>query len=241
MPNALKGAALNVADPERLADFYTQVLGMTVLDQSQQLRLGYALGGACIQLTSASPSTIYQHSRTDRYWKIGITLPNVDLAYEQLISQGIDVSAPRQFQDIGYLCHLSDPEGFQIEFLQHTFEGQARTSNGNPSQPLGGGARVSHITLRTINIEEDLARYKDQYGLRLLSIQKVEDFGFTLYFLAATQDAPPHPDLNDVRNRPWLWQRPYPVLELQYITSKEAKITLPSQSGAGFSGLIFEE
>ena len=43
------------------------------------------------------------------YWKIGITLPDVDVARDRLLARGIAVSTPQQFYDIGYLCHLADP------------------------------------------------------------------------------------------------------------------------------------
>ena len=53
--------------------------------------------------------------------------------------------------------------------------------------------------------------------MKLLSIQPVKRYNFTLYFLAFTEEDPPIlEDLEAVENREWLWQRPYSTLELQH-------------------------
>ena len=65
----------------------------------------------------------YKSERNDVYWKIGLSLQDVNLAREKIMNLDTSqVSPPAQFFDIGYLCHLADPEGFSIELLQHTFE-----------------------------------------------------------------------------------------------------------------------
>ena len=53
----------------------------------------------------------------NQYWKNGITVKNLDVAVRYLREQGVAVSAPRQFHDIGYMSHLKDPNGFTIELL----------------------------------------------------------------------------------------------------------------------------
>ena len=65
----------------------------------------------------------YKSERNHVYWKIGLSLQDVNLAREKIMNLGTSqVSPPAQFFNIGYLCHLADPEGFSIELLQHTFE-----------------------------------------------------------------------------------------------------------------------
>ena len=96
-------------------------------------------------------------SRADRYWKIGITLPNVDMAVAQLRGRGVEVSEPKQFQDIGYMSHLADPAGYQIELLQHDFESNRPVDAGDRDAVLGGGARVAQVTLRTNDLAGALA------------------------------------------------------------------------------------
>ena len=215
MPNRIAALRFDVADPQALAAFYVQQLGMTERACEDGVRVGYDGADADLVFCQSAEGVAYTHSREGRYWKIGITLPNVDMACELLTAAGVEVSQPRQFQEIGYMAHLSDPEGFQIELLQHTFEGQPRTSEGERDVPLGGGATVGQVTYRTADITAELSHYRDALGMSLLSRQPVEEYGFDLYFLAFTDEQPPDPDIAAVTNRPWLWQRPYTTLEFQ--------------------------
>ncbi|WP_108879864.1 VOC family protein [Anderseniella sp. Alg231-50] len=237
----LAGVALNVASPEQLAAFYTRHLGMAVDRSGEFLRLGYGGPGAGLELRPASSPDPYVHDGSDEYWKIGITLPDVDMAFEQLSRAGVAVTQPRQFLDIGYMCHLTDPDGFQIELLQHTFEGRPRTSPGNPDLPLGGGAQIGQITLRVANLDNALALYQRSMGMRLLSKQVVAGRGFTLYFLAFTGETPPNGDIEAVEDRPWLWQRPYTTLELQHLTEPERPVRPAASGRAGYAGLLIED
>lgn len=206
----LSGLRLGVKDPAALVAFYSDMMGMQALQEAEGWRLGYAGGDAdLLLLPDGAP---YTHATTDRYWKIGICLPDLDLACAQLRARGVAVSEPRQFIDIGYMAHLQDPCGFVIELLQHDFEGQG--PSGDPDLPLGGGAHIGQITLRTGDIAAELARYSE---MKLLSVQDVAARGFDLHFLAYTEENPPHPDLRAVENRPWLWRRPYTTLEFQHI------------------------
>ena len=82
---------------------------------------------------------------------------------------------------------------------------------------LGQTCLIGQITLRCSNIEKSLEFYQEILGMKLLSIQQVEAYGFTLYFLAFTDETPPNEDLNSIEIREWLWQRPYTTLELQHV------------------------
>lgn len=214
---------------------------MQVLDRGPPAVLGFGGDDAAIELRQAQSNTKYTHCRSDRYWKIGITLPNVDIAHAQLCEAGLAVSAPRQFENIGYMCHLEDPEGFSIELLQHRFG--VEDTEGDPEKPLGGGARIGQVTLRAKNLEAALGFYRDRLGMTLLSIQPVPDYGFTLYFLAFTDERPPNADLEAVDNREWLWQRPYTTLELQHFPGAASSggaataFTVPAEGAAGFAGI----
>lgn len=235
----LDGVALNVSDPAKLAGFYTRHFGMNAREADGVIRLGYGVPGADLALRAAASDQPYQHDPHDRYWKIGITLPNIEFAASQLRAAGISISTPAQFQDIGMMCHLDDPEGFKIELLQHTFAGEPPTASCDQNSLLGGGARIGQITLRTTDIEGDLAHFRDDLGMRLLSVQPVAGRGFTLYFLAYTDESPPEDDLEAVPNRPWLWQRPYTVLELQHLENAGLDVRQTPTSAPGFAGLIF--
>jgi len=233
----LSRVILSVRSPKNLARFYTAHLGMKARTEDDGIILGYDGNDAALELRQATSGKTYAHARSDRYWKIGITLPDLELAHKQLRDTGINVSAPNQFGDIGYMCHLSDPDGFVIELLQHRFQGNQGKVEGDPAKPLGGGARIGQITLRTSNLDQALAFYRDRLGMHLLSIQPVQDFGFSLYFLAFTDEHSPTAELTAVGNREWLWQRPYTTLELQSFDGQEGPFSLPGSCDPGFFGI----
>lgn len=148
------------------------------------------------------------------FWKLGITLGNLDHAVSYLRSRGIVVSNPRQFQEIGYLTHIIDPSGNTIELLQKGFEGNhAEPVTGHP---VGAQAILAHITLRVRDIPAAKI-WAEKQSLRLMSVQHVNSHGFTLYFYAWSNEILPDPDYEAVENREWLWARPYTILELRHL------------------------
>ncbi|MCO4824777.1 MAG: VOC family protein [Amylibacter sp.] len=224
---------LRVEEPEALAAFYCDVLGMDVRSRGADfVRVGYWGEDADVVLRRGAAGV---QSRADRYWKIGITLPNVDMAVAQLRGRGVEVSEPKQFQDIGYMSHLADPAGYQIELLQHDFESNRPVDAGDRDAVLGGGARVAQVTLRTNDLAGALAIYRDQMGMKLLSVQPVVGFGFTLYFLGFTDEVLPGDGLEDVAHREWLWKRRYTTLELQLVDG--ALVDSSGYVGIGVSGV----
>ena len=70
--------------------------------------------------------------------------------------------------------------------------------------------------LRSNNIDDVLVTF-EQLNMTPLSIQPVKNHNFTLYFYAFTSERPPSKNLFAVENRTWLYQRPYTVLEIQYL------------------------
>lgn len=234
----LARVVLRVRSPDTLARFYTDHLGMQARTEGHALIVGYGGTDAEIELRPSKSNTSYAYAHSDRYWKIGITLPNVDIAHAQLRRAGVAVKNPTQFKQIGYMCHLCDPEGFLIELLQHTFLGNRDDEVGDPDKVLGGGARIGQITLRVSNLRSALAFYRDRLGMKLLSIQPVEEFGFTLYFLAFTSDNPPDADLEAIKNREWLWKRPYTTLEFQHFKSQKNAFGFSESDDPGFAGIL---
>ena len=108
-----------------------------------------------IFLLQAAPegSKKYESSRESCYWKIGVCVPDVDLARDRITRHGVSVSSPSQFMDVGYLCHLSDPSGFTIELLQHTFQQNFVKPAPDDNFVLGQVAVIGQITTRSTNIE----------------------------------------------------------------------------------------
>ena len=76
--------------------------------------------------------------------------------------------------------------------------------------------------------------------MKLLSIQDISAFGFSLYFLAFTSETPPVPsELESVGNREWLWQRPYTTLEIQHRPRATPCIPM-DQQGQGVNHIMME-
>lgn len=182
------------------------------------------------------------------YWKIGITTYDVDHVRKILQSKQIQCDDPVQFEDIGYVCHLKDPNGFIIELLQHDFQ---KTFNENIKKngrkiinnhfSLGYPCCLGQITLQTNDIMKTRWFYEDILAMKLLSIQKITKFDFTLYFFGWIDENPPKSDLEDIfTNREWLWKRPYTIIEFRYFHNQ--KRTIPpfkdlQENEIGFEGI----
>ncbi len=224
---------LRVANAAELEAFYCSVFGMQRFASCGAPAFGYD-PAQCLLEFGEGDFAPYAASSKDLYWKIGITLKNLDVAVSCLRERGWQVSDPRQFHDIGYLCHLRDPAGFVIELLQQSFEGDAvPVGDGHP---IGGQATLAHVTLRVSDIAAARQFCASQLGMRLMSIQRVRDVGFTLYFFGWSDEALPNPELDAVENREWLWSRPYTLLELQHLESGD-QINAPDEGAAGFAGI----
>ena len=219
-----------VRDAAAQQAFYRDVLGMRAVRgglgyEERQAALVFEESG----VDAASPAP------DDLYWKIGIVVGNLDHAVHELRCRGVEVSDPKQFRDIGYLCHLRDPEGFTIELLQQGFEG-----NHCPvveGHAVGAQATLAHLTLRISDLEHARSVLADEFGMRLLSIQPVRDLGFTLYFYAWIGDPLPRADLAAVENREWLWARPVTLVELQHLERADGVIA-PRSGAAGFRKFV---
>ncbi len=227
---------LNCQSPDNLAKFYAAHLSMTARRDGESWIVGYGGIGSEIELRPVRKAGAYVHSQDDRYWKIGISVPDLCLAHSTLRADGIEVSDPHMFENIGFMSHLEDPEGFKIELLQQTFEGRPKQLGYLLSSEVFTG--IGQITLRTSDIEKALGFYRDQLGMTLLSVQPVPKYKFTLYFLAFTDERPPSDDLEAVSNREWLWQRPYTTLELQAFDAPRNAFGLPGDGAPGFAALI---
>lgn len=262
---------LQIGDPAASLPFYRERLGMALIDQvdgagpaagERRFYLGFPGPGespspgsrprlewaaTLLELRhtaghGAARSAGHEPSREDGYWKIGITLADVGLARSRLTAAGVAVTEPRQFHDVGYLCHLADPDGHGIELLQHRFERHHRPARPDDSLPLATAPTLGQITLRIRDPDASLEFYRDLMGMRLLSRQIVEPHRFTLYFLGCTDKTPPDPDIDAVANREWLWQRPYTTLELQHVWGTEGTdfaYRVNDEGSAGFWGLGF--
>lgn len=181
----------------------------------------------------------YAHRPSDFYWKIGITVGNLDCAVRHLQQFDVSISKPEQFRDIGYLCHVTDPNGFRIELLQQGFIG-----NEQPlprGHPIASQATLAHLTLRTNSLDKVQHYFTNQLGMRLLSVQPVNDMSFCLYFYSWSNEALPDPALHSVANREWLWRRRYLLVELQHLQSPQASVVVAEKGHSQFSGFSYRD
>ncbi|MEP1206463.1 MAG: VOC family protein [Rhizobiaceae bacterium] len=226
---------LGCRDPDAQCEFYCSTLGMRRFGDSI---VGYD-NAVEAKLHFFQCSEPYQARPNDLYWKIALSVPNIELACQQLRQRNIEINPPFQFQDVGYLAHFTDPEGYTIELIDHWFEGQ-RPDLVLDAGLLGGGAHFSLLTLRAADIEpvQSLCR---ELGMTPLAVEPVEGRGFTLYFYGFTDETPPNSDLRAVENRPWLYQRPYTVLEIQHVPELNLGEPAPPDQatyrGASLNGL----
>lgn len=220
---------LRVKDPAAQRRFYCDILGMSDLRDG---RLAYSPQEMALRFVAADAPYVPRPS--DLYWKIALSVPNIDLAYEQLQSAGITCTAPAQFRDVGFLAKVTDPEGFTVELIDHWFEGD-RPREEHDETLLGGGAHLSLLTLRTADIAAVESEING-WGMTPLSVQPVDPHGFTLYFYAFTDEQPPNANLEAVENRTWVYRRPYTVLEIQHVHALKRETT-PSENVGGYSGV----
>ncbi|MEM7259786.1 MAG: VOC family protein [Pseudomonadota bacterium] len=219
---------LGACDVPTQIEFYSEVLGMNFHSDSRTL--GY--GALEARLHFVKTDNDYQSASHDLYWKIALAVPDIELACRQLSSRGVAIGDPHQFQDIGYLAHFTDPAGYTIELIGHWFQGN-RPATTVDSNSLGGGAHLNLLTLRTTDIDT-LQLEVRSWGMTPLSIQRVDNYGFTLHFYAFTDESPPDADLESVANREWLYQRPYTVLELQHLHNPQAAVVPAAPAKSGF-------
>jgi catechol 2,3-dioxygenase-like lactoylglutathione lyase family enzyme len=197
-----------VPDISAATAFYVDVLGMVQIGDDS---IGYS--AECLKLRFVKCGTTRKATSRDAYWKIGITVKNLDHAVEYLKTKNISCSDPSQFLDIGYLSHLRDPAGLGIELLQQGFEGKHQPIE--EGHAIGGQATLAHITIRVSDLEHAKSWCEETMNMRLMSIQSVDLFDFTLYFYGWSDEELPGA-VDSVEIREWLWARPYALLELQH-------------------------
>ena len=242
MNNKIAQLYLYMSKVDATLDFYTKTLGMSLVKQEQindleHYHLSYGNKEASLVLIY-KPDFKRQQLNNEGYWKIALSVADLDIARDALIESNIEVGPAFQVPNVAYLCHFKDPEGYTIELIQHKFEANHESQEANHEFALKTPTVFSLITYRSKHINKSLQFYQD-LGMRLLSIQDVSFRGFTLYFLAFTEDVLPNEDVTVIENRGWLWQRPYTVLELQHIHQLESDnaFKYDTSNKNGFEGL----
>lgn len=237
---------LTVSDLSTSLSFYQNILGAVCLSKTTD-SIVLEFGPGQTQLVLQEKKNLhYQPSYQDRYWKIGLTLHDLDMACDCLSQLGVPFSGPSQFVDIGYLSHLQDPDGYTIELLQTTFKDQTKVSvTTHPQHPLKQQTQFAHISLRVKDIQAALSFYQEQLKMTLCGWMSAHDYQFSLYFLGDCHLQAPNQNLEAVENRPWLWQRKTTFIELQHVWGREQQVdfayrapNLEQELGVSKIGLI---
>lgn len=163
------------------------------------------------------------------FWKFTVFTDDVVRLRRTILANGVEVSDPVQFGTIGYLCHLREPGGIEIELLQRTFKDRPR-----PTEERADGLGL--ITLRVRDADRSAAFYLEELGLEALSEMAVDGGRadpFDLFFYGATEEDPPSRDLAHVDNREWLYQRSFTIIELQHYRRASDLDALTDNSGIG--------
>ena len=125
---------LRVGNLQRSIDFYTQVLGMTLLRQSENPEYQYSLaflgfdGGnpaqAEIELTYNWGAERYDHGNA--YGHIALGVPDAYAACEKIKAAGGNIAREAGPVKGGstVIAFVTDPDGYKIELIQRT-EGAA--------------------------------------------------------------------------------------------------------------------
>ncbi len=263
-PIHLARHTLRIADAGRSLSFYQSILGMTLLAERRKnsethFFLGFVEPGPAktrgevekrklqqdclLELVHAPKRAVAevrkQPDKNEGYWKISISVADLNVARDRLLENGVEVDSPRQVGDIAYLCHFNDPDNYCIELIQHDFLQNHQAEPVDPNFKLGTRPSFLLVTYRVRDAKASLAFYTELMGMRLLSRQTVEARGFTLYFLAYAADELPDPDVEHVGNREWLWQRPFAMVEFQHVwgTEGDADFAYRVDPASGFEGI----
>ncbi|QKJ23257.1 VOC family protein [Poseidonibacter lekithochrous] len=255
----LQKHSLYISNPKVSCDFYINKLGMSLLTKFTENEIEYYhlsfdnlpnSKEAFLELIfdKNNKETIFPKNKDtlEGYWKIALSIKDVDIARERLLEKGVDIGPAFQVPNVAYLCHFYDPDGYCLELIQHKFQENHIKEDENKNYVLGNKAIFSLITYRVKDINKSLEFYTKHLGLKLLSKMDVSKRGFNLYFLALTNDILPNEtDIEAIENREWLWQREYTIIELQHIlqfdNDKEFKYEVGKTTGFNKISFISKE
>lgn len=235
--------SLFISNVKNSLDFYINKLGMKFIKEFSKdnkefyhLKFNEDTNEAILELIydENNTQTIFQNKeeRLTGYWKFSISIKDVDIARENLIKRGVYVTPAFQVPNVAYLCHFKDPDGYELELIQHKFEQNHTKDKEDENYVLGNKAILSLITYRVKDDKESLEFYENTLNMKLFSKMDVSKRGFELYFLGYSKETPPLEDIEAIENREWLWQRDFTMIELQYIfDNKEHNYEVGKTSG----------
>jgi predicted enzyme related to lactoylglutathione lyase len=102
-----------VSDLRRAVEFYRDTLGLPL--QFEEEKFGYASfapGGVRLGVARVDPNAPESRSLVGRHTGIGLGVPHLDAAHEQLAAKGVRFTmAPTKQPWGGYMAMFADPDG----------------------------------------------------------------------------------------------------------------------------------
>ncbi len=205
----LSSTALRVADITESLNFYTQILGLSLIETvqnngSQSYLLGYDTpdslsyrkpyfrrqGLLQLQLISPQPdfNVKVENGNSDPYRGFGhvcISVDNIQAVENLLLSKGVAFKkklADGRQKDIAFFL---DPNGYWIELIENSAVSQSVQANETKVENY----RFNHTMVRVKDIDLSLKFYRALLGMKLFEIKKFPDAKFDLYFLGFSNDS----------------------------------------------------
>ncbi|WP_196888398.1 VOC family protein [Aureivirga sp. CE67] len=225
----LTGFTLQIKNPEKTIQFYTEILGMQLLKEEKKENiifydLSFPNNSFVIQLKfdEKNKDINYQQNSIDNYWKYSLFVKDIIRVYEQLQKMDYPIGEPFQFGKIGYLSHTQDIENHQIEFIQTSFKENTKPTEEDNQFFLKEPPILGLLTIRTKDPVKTIQLYENLFDMKLFVRMYVDrGNGFTLYFLGNKNLEAPSSDIDVIENREWMYQQNHLFVEIQYYWESE--------------------
>lgn len=102
-------------DPEALATWYRDVLGIDLVPTAQDQTPWMTQGGATVFAPFAADTDYFA---ADKSFMLNFRVANLDAMIAQLDATGVTITRQEDMPGIGRFAHIADPEGTPIELWE---------------------------------------------------------------------------------------------------------------------------
>jgi catechol 2,3-dioxygenase len=159
--DGVRGVAIAVPDPERTAQFYTEIWGLR--------RTGAQAGAVYLSAARTDPHVLALHrGAAPAVLSLDLTAPGkdaVDALHASLRADGVRITQPPAALDEpggGYGFAFADPEGRTLRVIADAIGGAVGEDEADRPR------RIAHVVLNTQGVEAISAFYRRALGFRLI-------------------------------------------------------------------------